>query len=84
MGIFDKKSMKCYHNKELSYQPIEIETDKLDLSIYEKNGMLVISMYDHFMLTIEGGHKQCPTIMIDSDEYPTRLVVKESEKKWVR
>ena len=41
-----------------------------------------ISMYDHFVMEITGNTKNNPLIHIDSEEYPTRLKISETEHTW--
>ena len=37
---------------------------------------------DHAHLLFKGQHKQKPLLMVDSEEYPTRLALYESETPW--
>ncbi len=50
----------------------------------EEYGKTKFSLYDHFELTIEGKAKNEPTITIDSDEFPTKLIINNSETPWVK
>ena len=52
------------------------------LHIYEKEGGFKLYLNDHFHLNVEGTHKKVPTVILDSDEYSTRLKVIETEHKW--
>lgn len=38
---------------------------------------------DHASITLFGSHKKEPTIFVDSEEYPTNIVVKEPEGPWL-
>ena len=46
------------------------------------SGQTTIYYHDHATIRISGKHKNVPLISIDTDEYPTRLVIKENESKW--
>ena len=46
------------------------------------DGNTVITMYDHFRLTITGKTKRRPRVTLDSDEYDTELCVKQTESPW--
>jgi len=46
------------------------------------DGELRITIYDHCEITVKGERKATPTIIIDSDEYPTHLSVQQSERHW--
>jgi len=51
--------------------------------ITEEQGATRIQMYDHFNMLVTGKHKECPTVVLDTDEFPTRLEIKEIERKWL-
>jgi len=53
-----------------------------DFHFAEQEGVTEITFYDHFTLRVEGQHKGVPTVTIDSNEYPTKLVIKETEHPW--
>ena len=59
-----------------------IKTDNGSFHIVEKDGVTEISMYDHFNIRIIGQTNNNPLIEIDSEEYPTRLQIKETENKF--
>jgi len=59
-----------------------IDTGNGSFHVWEKDGKTHILMYDHFRIEVEGKHKGEPKITLDSDEYPTRLEVKETENRW--
>ena len=50
--------------------------------IKENQAETKISMYDHFTITVIGKHKSEPFIILDSDEFPTHLEIRETESKW--
>jgi len=56
------------------------------LHVYEEgeSGKPEVHLYDHFVIRIEGAHKEVPTITLDSEEYETKLVVLETEHRWKR
>ena len=47
------------------------------------DGWVRICMCDHFTLMVMGKHKQVPLVVVDSDEHPTRLEVRETESRWL-
>lgn len=66
-----------------SQDSVSIKIKRHTVHLTEREDDIEIYLNDHFTLKIRGDHKDGPTVEIDSDEYPTRLVVKETESKWV-
>lgn len=63
---------------------IIIRTVVGNIHVSEEEGKVKIVYYDHVNITIDGDHKQMPFVTIDSDEYPTRLNLLETESKWIK
>lgn len=61
---------------------LNIDTQAGHVHVVDDGDTTRISLYDHFEVTIEGTHKNHPTVTIDSDEYPTGLVIRETERPW--
>ncbi len=70
------------------HNSIIIQTMAGSIHVYDKDasesGEVEVHYYDHFSMKIKGTHKHRPTVIIDSDEYPTRLKIEETESKWIR
>lgn len=64
----------------LSVTPIvdEPPEDFPDVDFDETEG-LGVHVFDHLHIYIVGGHKQEPLVVVDSDEFPTDLEVRDSE-----
>lgn len=62
---------------------IIISTTNGQIHVSEENGITKIVYYDHFNIQIIGKNKREPLIVIDSDEFPTQLHIKETEAKWI-
>ena len=76
--LFEKDA----RHEEVKGNYLIIKTDNGSFHIVEKDGVTEISMYDHFNIRIIGKVKDNPLIEIDSDEYPTRLHILETEHKF--
>ncbi len=63
---------------------IVIGTRSGNVHVYEEDGKVCICYYNHVSIEIVGTSKNCPTVTVDSDEFPTNLVVKETESKWLK
>lgn len=59
-----------------------IDTHNGSIHVSEEDGKTTIYYNDHARIEISGRHKQHPLILIDSDEWPAFLHIKESEGKW--
>jgi 23S rRNA maturation-related 3'-5' exoribonuclease YhaM len=61
---------------------IIIDTPQGSVHVYQEENQTKIYYHDHFTMKIRGTHKKTPTIIIDSDEYPTKLIIDETESQW--
>lgn len=55
------------------------EDPNLSTTVIKEPYGLHYTVFDHFHVDIIGGHKQEPTVFIDSDEFSTNLVVRDTE-----
>lgn len=69
------------HDDEENYLIIKTEAGYLHIDATGEDGVEV-SLIDHFSLKIEDRPKEEPTITLDTDEYPTWLVINETESRW--
>jgi len=76
--LFEKDAQ----HEEVKGNYLMVITDNGSFHIVEKDGVTEISMYDHFNIRVIGKTTDNPLIEIDSDEYPTRLQIKETEHKF--
>jgi len=67
---------------ERDYIIVDIPQGSLHIWITDKNET-EISWYDHASITLKGSHKNKPLLILDSDEYPTKLGLHETECKWI-
>ena len=74
----------------MTIHPVEnncviIKTPNGDFHVsQEKDGTTHLCMFRHFRLVVHGRTKQNPLVTLDSDEYPTRLCVLDSEDAWTK
>lgn len=62
---------------------INMDTCAGSVIVHESDGKVTVCLYDHFDIEIKGGHKERPVVTIDSNEYPTTLVIRDSESSWI-
>lgn len=48
----------------------------------DNEGNAQITIYDHCKITIKGIRGKNPTIIVDSNEYPTHLKVAQTKRRW--
>ena len=62
---------------------IIVNTCNGNIHVSERDDKTKITFYDHFNIEISGKSKAIPTVVIDSDEFPTRLKICQTESKWI-
>lgn len=72
--------MNIDHKKDELGEYAVVEIGNHHIHLNEEDGDVKIHIKDHANITIKGEPKDNPTLVVDSEEFPTNLEVRDTEQ----
>lgn len=71
--------MNVDHKKDELGEYAVVQIGNFYIHLNDEDGDVKIHIKDHANITIKGEPKECPTLVVDSEEFPTQLDVWDTE-----